>query len=110
MHGSDILVVINYDGYATLIPGKLYECWAVGGPPILLLSCPGAAASLVERHALGIAVATSDVKAIEDAIMTIYRRSTTATPMRVSTAGLGPYDRRALSGQLAHVLSTVVAA
>lgn len=107
MRTSDILVVINYEGCGTLIPGKLYECWAVGGPPILLLSCPGAAGSLVAQHNLGVTVDPSDVAAIEEAIMTIYRRSTTATPMRVSTAGIGPYDRRALTGQLAQVLSMV---
>ncbi len=38
---SDLLLALNYDGWATLIPGKIYEYWAVGGPPILLLSCPG---------------------------------------------------------------------
>jgi glycosyltransferase involved in cell wall biosynthesis len=107
MHASGILVVINYQGCATLIPGKIYEYWAVGGPPIILLSCPGAAASLVEQHRLGITVDPSDVAGMEEAILRIYRQSKSGMPMRVSTAGIEPYDRKALAHQLAQVLSTI---
>jgi glycosyltransferase involved in cell wall biosynthesis len=108
LHASDVLVVINYEGCATLIPGKIYEYWAAGGPPIILLSCPGAAAGLVKQHSLGVTVDPSDVAGIEDAILTVYRQSKAATPMRVSTVGIESYDRQALTRQLAQVLSTVV--
>jgi len=108
MHASDMLVAINYEGYATLIPGKIYEYWAVGGPPILLLSCPGAAASFVEQHGLGLTVDPCDVAGIEDAIVTAYLRSKSATPMRVSTAGVEAFDRQALTRQLAQCLSMIV--
>lgn len=62
---ADLLLAINYEGWSTLIPGKIYEYWAAGGPPVLLLSCPGAAQSLLERHQLGIAVTPHDVEAIQ---------------------------------------------
>jgi glycosyltransferase involved in cell wall biosynthesis len=107
MHACDLLVVINYEGYATLIPGKLYEYWAVGGPPILLLSGLGAAASLVEQHSLGITVDPSDVAGIEESILRAYRQKKAGAPIRVKTAGIEPYDRKALTGQLAQLLSTV---
>ena len=107
MHAADMLVAINYDGFETLIPGKIYEYWAVGGPPILLLSCPGAAASFVEQHSLGLTVDPSDVAGIQNAILTVYRRSKSSAPMRIGTEGIGPYDRQALTRQLADVLSTV---
>jgi glycosyltransferase involved in cell wall biosynthesis len=108
MQASDLLVVINYEGFATLIPGKIYEYWAVGGPPIILLSCAGAAASLVAKHSLGITVDPSDVAGIEDAILMAYHRSKSTTPMRLSTAGIESYDRQALTRQLAQTLSMVV--
>jgi glycosyltransferase involved in cell wall biosynthesis len=107
LHASDMLVVINYEGFATLIPGKIYEYWAVGGPPILLLSCPGAASSFVEWHGLGITVDHSDVAGIQEAILTVYRQRKTAAPLRLSTAGIEAYDRQALTRQLAQLLSTV---
>lgn len=104
---ADLLLAINYEGWSTLIPGKIYEYWAVGGPPILLLSCPGAAASFLERHGLGLTVEPSDVAGIQQAILPVYRQSKTDAPLRVSTAGIGAYDRQALTGRLAQVLSTV---
>jgi len=79
---SDLLLTINFDGFYTLIPGKIYEYWAVGGPPILLLSCPGAAASFVEQHSLGLTVEPSDVAGIQQAILTLYRQSKTGAPPR----------------------------
>jgi len=107
MNASEMLLVINYEGFSTLIPGKIYEYWAIGGPPILLLSCAGAAASLVERHGLGLAVDPFDVVGIQQAILTVYRQSKTAAPLRVSTTGIEAYDRQALTRKLAEVLSTV---
>jgi glycosyltransferase involved in cell wall biosynthesis len=104
---SDLLLTINYEGFSTLIPGKIYEYWAVGGPPILLLSCPGAATSFVERHGLGITVDPSDVAGIQQAILRAYRQSQTAAPLRVRTDGIEEYDRRFLSKRLAEVLRGV---
>jgi glycosyltransferase involved in cell wall biosynthesis len=104
---SNLLLTINYEGFSTLIPGKLYEYWAVGGPPILLLSCPGAAACFVEQHGLGFTVDPSDVAGIQQAILTVYRQSQTAAPLRVKTAGIEAYDRRFLSKRLAEVLREV---
>lgn len=104
---ADLLLAINYEGWSTIIPGKIYEYWAVGGPPILLLSCPGAAATFVEQHHLGFAVEPSDVSGIEHAILSTYHQSRGTNRPRVSRAGIEAYDRRALTCQLADVLSSV---
>jgi glycosyltransferase involved in cell wall biosynthesis len=105
---SEMLLVINYEGCSTLIPGKIYEYWAAGGPPILLLSCPGAASSLVERYGLGHTVEPSDVEGIQQAILTAYHRSNSATPLRVNPAGIEAYDRQSLTRKLAGVLSSLM--
>jgi glycosyltransferase involved in cell wall biosynthesis len=104
---SGMLLVINYEGFSTLIPGKIYEYWAIGGPPILLLSCPGAAANLVEQHSLGLTVDPGDVAGIQQAILRLYCQSNTTAPLRVSTAGIEAYDRQALTYKLAQVLSGI---
>jgi glycosyltransferase involved in cell wall biosynthesis len=108
LHASEMLLVINYEGFSTLIPGKIYEYWAIGGPPIFLLSCPGAAANFVEQHSLGLTVEPSDVAGIQQAILTVYCQSKTTAPLRVSTAGIEAYDRQALTRKLAQVLSMVI--
>jgi glycosyltransferase involved in cell wall biosynthesis len=108
LKSADLLLAINYEGWSTLIPGKIYEYWAVGGAPILLLSCPGAAASFVKQNKLGFTVDPSDIAGIHQSILTIYRQSKTTTPLRVSTTGIEAYDRQALACRLAQALSTVI--
>ena len=105
---ADLLLAINYEGWSTLIPGKIYEYWAVGGPPILLLSCRGAAQELIEQRGLGIAVPPEDVPAIERTILTVYSRREMGSPMKINTFGIEEYDRKVLSKRLAQTLSGVV--
>ena len=107
MKTADLLLAINYDDFSTLIPGKIYEYWAVGGPPILLLSCRGAAQTLVEQHKLGITVPPYDVEAIQHAVLDVYRRREMGDPMQVNTAGIQEYDRKTLTKKLARTLSTI---
>ncbi len=104
---ADLLLAMNYEGWATLIPGKIYEYWAAGGAPILLLSCAGAASELVERHKLGFTVDPHDVDGICRAILDVFHRSKTGMPLRVSRTGVEAYDRQALTSRLGEVLSGV---
>jgi glycosyltransferase involved in cell wall biosynthesis len=108
LKAADLLLAINYDGFSTLIPGKIYEYWAVGGPPILLLSCQGAAQSLVEKHELGIVVRPDDVEAIESAVLQACRQREAGHFPRISTEGIEQYDRKVLTRKLAQTLSTVL--
>lgn len=99
LKGADLLLAINYDDFETLIPGKIYEYWAIGGPPILLLSTPGAAQSLIARHNLGTTVSAYDPRAIAEAIVSFFE-----SPSRIDTAGIEEYDREALARRLAVAL------
>ena len=107
IQSADLLLAINYEGWSTLIPGKIYEYWGVGGPPILLLSCPGAASSFVERHSLGYVVEPYNIASIQQVILKVYSQSRTAAPLRISTKGIEVYDRQALTHRLAQILSEV---
>jgi glycosyltransferase involved in cell wall biosynthesis len=107
IRSADLLLAMNYEGFASLIPAKTYEYWAAGGAPILLLSCAGAAQELIDKKGLGLVAEHDDVAGIEQAILTVYRRWAAGAPMRISSAGAEDYDRKALSQQLADVLSAV---
>jgi len=107
MRSADLLLAINYEGFSTLIPAKTYEYWAAAGPPILLLSCAGAAQELVEKKGLGLVAQQGSAEEIEQAILTVYRRREAGTPLRINAAGVESYDRKALSQKLADVLSSV---
>ncbi len=107
IQSADLLLAINYEGFSTLIPGKIYEYWAAGRAPILFLSCRGAAQELIEQRGLGITVSPDDVPAIERAILAVYRGREMGSPMKVSTVGIEEYDRKALTKTLAQALSSV---
>ena len=107
MKSANLLLAINYEGWATLIPGKIYEYWAVGGPQILLLSCPGAAVNFVEQHHLGHSVDPYDVEGIQRAILDAYQQWRSGVPIKINTDGIEAFDRKALTVDLAQVLSTV---
>ena len=109
LKSADLLVAINYDGFASLIPGKIYEYWAVGGPPILLLSCPGAAQSLIDEYDLGFTVDPYDADAIRKVVWNAYRRKETGDPIRLRLDGIEKFDRRKLSEKFAQLLSMVTA-
>jgi hypothetical protein len=104
---TELLLDINYESCSTLISATIYEYWAVGCSPILLLSCPGTAAGFVEQPALGLTAEPSDVAGIHQAILTVYRQSKTAAPLQVSTTGVEAHDHQALTRKLVQVLSTV---
>ena len=107
MKASDVLLAINYEDFATLIPGKIYDYWAAGGPPILLLNCQGAAQRLVEKHQLGFVVPPNDAQAIERVVLNVYQQREAGHPLRISTVGLEQYDRKTLSMKMAQTLSSL---
>ncbi|MDB4890607.1 MAG: glycosyl transferase family 1 [Gemmatimonadetes bacterium] len=107
MKSADLLLAINYENWSTIIPAKIYEYWAIGGPPVLLLSCPGAAADFVKEHKLGLTVEPHDADGIRQAIAGVLRQSETLSPMRVATDGIESFDRKTLAVKLAEVLTTI---
>ncbi len=109
MARADLLLAINYEGFATLIPGKIYEYWAVGGPPILLLSCEGAASDLISRYGLGLTVPPDDGAAIEAAVLGVFRRREAGSPWLIERKGVEVFDRKALAERMAGTLSGLVA-
>ena len=107
MADADLLLAINYDEFATLIPGKIYEYWAMGGAPVLLLSCQGAASDLIARHDIGLTAPMHDVDAIAAAVRQVYDRWQAGDPWRIEATGVEQYDRKALTDRLAATLAKV---
>jgi len=105
---ADLLLAMNYEGWSTLIPGKIYEYWAIGGPPILLLSCRGAASELIEKYEIGMAVDPYDIKGIELAIYKTFKKYESGDLQRISRVGIESFDRKNLAFKLANVLTELV--
>lgn len=104
---ADLLLAINYEGWSTIIPAKIYEYWAIGGPPILLISCPGAASDLIKKYGVGMAVDAYDVKGIEGVIFDTFQKYESGNPLRISRVGIESFDRKTLAAKLDTVLREV---
>jgi glycosyltransferase involved in cell wall biosynthesis len=107
---ADLLLAINYEGFETLVPGKLYEYWAAGSAPILLLSVPGAAQALVDGHGLGRTLAPDNSEGIADAVVAWCRQAQSGQPACISRDGLEAFDRARLAAHLAGILDEVAPA
>ncbi|MCB0129133.1 MAG: glycosyltransferase, partial [Caldilineaceae bacterium] len=105
---ADLLLAINYTGFTTLIPGKLYEYWAVGAAPFLLLDSGGAASELVAHHQLGTAVPPAAVEQIYAALLMYYQQWAAGKPLQIRREGIAAYDRKVLTRQLAALFNAVV--
>ncbi len=101
---ADTLLAINYEKFSTLVPGKIYEYWAIGGPPILLLSHPGAAQDLVEKFDLGATLDPADARGIARTLLGLFESRQRGEPVRIRRDGINEFDRPVLAGQLARTL------
>lgn len=107
LRAADLLLAISTEGFSTAIPGKLYEYWAAGGPPILLLDNNSEAQRLVEKHELGYVIRPDDVAGIENLLLNLLERIPSGERSRINQASISHYDRKQLTGQLSQVLDAL---
>lgn len=108
LKGADVLLLVGdtAPGSGAYIPGKLFEYMAVQRP-ILALSLPGEAASIVERFRLGEVVRPDDLPGMKRAVVSFYRRWKAGN---LHTSGALPreayalYERREQARALAALL------
>lgn len=100
---SCVLLSINYYGETTLVPGKLYEYWAVGRP-ILLIEKPGAATELVREYDLGLTADPDDVDGIYRALRSLYQDYSGGRCKRSNREGLVRFSREDLTRRLCSII------
>jgi glycosyltransferase involved in cell wall biosynthesis len=105
LHNASLHLAINYAGFTTLVPGKIYEYWAVGRAPILLLSAQGAASELLATNKIGMSVEPTDVEGIVRIVEQEIHTHMEGTQRHIGTHGLNRYDRKELAMQLHRTLS-----
>jgi glycosyltransferase involved in cell wall biosynthesis len=99
---SCVLLSINYYGRTTLVPGKLYEYWAIGRP-ILLIEKPGAATELVKKYDLGLTVDPDDIDGIYRALHTLYQDYIYGRIRQLNPEGLEQFSREQLTSRLCSI-------
>jgi glycosyltransferase involved in cell wall biosynthesis len=107
MRAADVnlLVIGSQPGAAATLTGKIFEYLRAGRPVLALVPPEGEAAALVEEFAAGTVVAPDDEAGAASALARIYDagRPEAAAPAE----GLGRFDRRNLTAQLAALFDHV---
>lgn len=107
MWKADLLLLIQPNGNKTAISGTLYEYWAVGKAPVLLISEKGASSALVERHKIGRHFHFFETKECAEYMETLYVKYQNESPEWISKEGVEDFDRQKLASQMALVWQKV---
>ena len=109
---ADVAVVIVADrpGAKAVLTGKLFEYLAIGMPILALVPPDGDAAQLMTSLDAGWVIRPHDVTAVADAIVRLALEKRDGTLHGgAPPEAIAKYERRALTGELAAVLSGVTA-
>ena len=105
---ADLFLLVQPFGNTTAISGTLYEYWATGKAPILLISEIGAASQLVDKYGLGWSFPFHEIDNIAQCIAEIYKAKINGTPTTISLEGIDNFDRKELAIRVADVFSCVL--
>jgi glycosyltransferase involved in cell wall biosynthesis len=98
--GADLLIVVNLFGLSTAVSGTLYEYWATGKAPILLISEDGAASKILRDNHLGMHALFGEIEEIAEYIEKIYLAYSSGSPMWINREGVEKYSRKYLTQKM----------
>jgi glycosyltransferase involved in cell wall biosynthesis len=105
MRAADALLLVSNTtpGAEATVPGKLFEYLAVGRPVLAIAPPDSSTADVLNHTGGGWLAPAGDPDAIACALRHAYRDRTRAA----SSVGLGRFDRRRLTADLAHIFDEV---
>jgi hypothetical protein len=84
----------------TAISGTLYEYWATGKAPVLLISEEGASSALVGENRIGKHFLFDQIVEIAAYIEKIFDAYESGQPIWIEREGIQNFDRKALARQM----------
>ena len=105
---ADLFLLIQPVDNKTAISGTLYEYWATGKAPVLLIAEEGASSTLVEENRIGRHFRFDQISQIADYIEWVFNAYERGQPVWIDRAGVQNFDRRALAKRMDEVWRTVV--
>jgi glycosyltransferase involved in cell wall biosynthesis len=97
---ADLFFEILLRGIPTAVSGTLYEYWAAGKAPILLVSEEGEASKILKDNQLGAHALLDEVNFIADYIEKVYLAYSSGSPMWITREGVEKYSRKQLTAQM----------
>jgi glycosyltransferase involved in cell wall biosynthesis len=107
---ADLLLLVQPIDNKTAISGTLYEYWATGKAPVLLIAEEGASSALVEENKIGGHFRFDQITEVADYIEAIFNAHERRQPLWIERAGVQSFDRRALAKRMDEIWRKVVKA
>lgn len=105
---ADLFLLVQPAGNTTAVSGTLYEYWATGKAPILLISEEGASSALVVDNRIGGHFHFDQVDQIADFIERHFDAYIKGSPAWISREGVDHFDRKALADKMAGVWRSLI--
>ena len=106
---ADLFLLVQPVKNTTAISGTLYEYWATGKAPILLISEEGASSVLVEENRLGRHFHFHEVGPIADYLEEIFDSYVRQQPLWIERVGIEKFDRRRLAKRMDAIWREILA-
>ncbi len=106
---ADLFFLVQPKGNTTAIAGNLYECWATGKAPVLLISEYGASSQLVMENKIGEHFHFSELESASKYIERVFWGFTNNQPILISRSGVQEYDRKILADQMMDIWANAIA-
>jgi hypothetical protein len=97
---ADLLFDVLIRGIPTRVSGTLYEYWATGKAPILLISEEGAASKILKENQLGRHALFDEVDVIAEYIEEVYTAYSSGSPVWITREGVEKYSRKYLTEKM----------
>jgi hypothetical protein len=105
---ADLFLLIQPVHNTTSISGTMYEYWAVGKSPVLLISEKGANSSLLEHYHLGKHFHFSEIEPCADYLEALYLKYKRGYPEWISREGIENFDRKKLAEKMQEIWVNVL--
>jgi glycosyltransferase involved in cell wall biosynthesis len=105
---ADLLLLVQPKNNTTAISGTLYEYWAAGKAPILLISETGESSALLEENGIGGHFHFDQIDEIANYIEKLFFAYEVGQPVWIKQQGIERFDRRMLARQLDTVLRSIL--
>jgi glycosyltransferase involved in cell wall biosynthesis len=106
--GADLLFEVFFRGVTTGVSGTLYEYWAAGKAPVLLVSEEGAASKILKENQLGEHALFDEVEKIAAFIEKVYLAYKSGSPLWISREGVERYSRKELTAQMVQLWNRAI--
>ena len=107
---ADLFLLVQPVNNITAISGTLYEYWATGKAPVLLVSAEGASSALVEENRIGMHFRFDQVPHIAEYIERTFDSYMRGQPVWIERAGVQSFDRKTLAKRMDEIWRKVIAA